>query len=153
MPTDPVHDWLRHPPTEPWYLPWPEWVSLELTSRCQLRCRHCYNRSSPEATQELPFDTIRSILGELSWNGAISIRLTGGEPTLHPHFADILQTCAESGIVVEVNSHGVFSDTLLERMATAPVARFLISDQCRRDAGGPRCNSRGRDLSACAGHL
>jgi len=63
-------------------------VTLELTNRCDLRCRIC-NIWREEKTRDLSADNVAKLLEPLP--GGLSIALTGGEPFLHPEFPEIFK--------------------------------------------------------------
>lgn len=69
-------------------------VQLELTSYCNLKCPNC-ERSTGQAPSKdfLSLEQIRQFLDESSVAGVDwrSIHLLGGEPTLHPHFLQVLE--------------------------------------------------------------
>ena len=63
-------------------------VMLELTNRCNARCRHCYigDRS---AVNELSLSEYESILAQLAAAGTLFLVFSGGEPLMRPDFFDI----------------------------------------------------------------
>ncbi len=79
-------------------------LDIELTERCNNNCIHCcINLPAGDARarrRELPLDRIHSILSEASALGALSIRLTGGEPLLRPDFSDIYMVARRLGLKV-----------------------------------------------------
>jgi len=69
-------------------------VEIDITYRCNLKCSNC-NRSCTQAPSktDMPLETIESFLNQslsrgIKWQ---RIRILGGEPTLHPQLASILQ--------------------------------------------------------------
>ncbi|TAN38196.1 MAG: radical SAM protein [Nitrospirae bacterium] len=64
------------------------YLELQITDRCNLRCRHCYIGSNNVHT-ELPLDEIRRILAEFEQMQGLRLLITGGEPLLHTGFAAI----------------------------------------------------------------
>jgi hypothetical protein len=67
---------------------------IELTNRCNLRCQHCFAERHA-ATGELPLAILETVLREGKGCGITHLALTGGEPTLHRQFAEILRrVCA-----------------------------------------------------------
>jgi len=62
---------------------------LEITERCNLRCRHCYN-SPKRKEHELSFSEITSTLDEMASLGSLDLILTGGEPMVRDDFSEIL---------------------------------------------------------------
>ena len=64
---------------------------VEITNRCNLNCATCYNRSGLNChTIELPLEKIESIITLLLPYGLERFLLSGGEPSLHSQFEDIL---------------------------------------------------------------
>lgn len=67
-------------------------VYIEITNRCNLNCRTCYNRSGlNQTTQELSVEEIEQIINTLSRYGARRFLFSGGEPSLHSHFHELLE--------------------------------------------------------------
>ncbi|MFH1857481.1 MAG: radical SAM protein [Candidatus Omnitrophota bacterium] len=99
--------------------------SLELTFRCNLRCRHCYvNRPVSEAAakkEELTFKELRRILDEAVDCGLLNLLLTGGEPFLRPDFKTIYRYCQKRGIAVVLGTNGtLITDELANFLAQHP---------------------------------
>lgn len=118
---------LIHPPVEPHFSPVPRGFGIEITGRCQLRCRHCYNRSGPDSPHELPLQVIERLLEEsLQW-GVRHARISGGEPTLHRRFPEVLEACRRRGIGVSMNTNGIYTAQTMAHLRTAPLGRLLVS--------------------------
>lgn len=62
---------------------------LEITSKCNLRCLHCYNESGV-LVDLINKDTFLRIINDLPNNPDTSVTLSGGEPTTHPEFWEFL---------------------------------------------------------------
>ena len=78
-------------------------VQMELTYGCNNACLFCYNVwKSPEKKQEnkpvLRFMEIKKIMDKLKHACIFKLSYTGGEPTLHPDFLDILQYGTNIGL-------------------------------------------------------
>jgi radical SAM protein with 4Fe4S-binding SPASM domain len=65
---------------------------LHITSRCNLRCKHCYYPSR-QHVHELPLDTAKRLFEEAAERGVKQIILSGGEPMLHSRIVDLVRTC------------------------------------------------------------
>ncbi len=63
------------------------YLELQITDRCNLRCRHCY--IGDRGPHDLPVATIRSILEEFGEMQGLRLLITGGEPLLHPAFSGV----------------------------------------------------------------
>jgi hypothetical protein len=83
---------------------------VELTSSCNLRCPMCYASSGPDG-DDLAIDAIRRSIDrlvEVEGGRAEVLQLSGGEPTIHPEFAEVLGYAVEQPIdVVMINTNGV----------------------------------------------
>ncbi|MDD4921313.1 MAG: radical SAM protein [Bacteroidales bacterium] len=70
---------------------YPMHFAIELTDACNLKCRHCYRESGPALSNRLPTEKLIDLLKEMQTNGVHSLELSGGEPTFHPDFLQILE--------------------------------------------------------------
>ena len=70
-------------------------IYFYMTEGCNLRCRHCW--ISPEyqtqdgSSNSLDFTLFQSIIEQAKPLGLSEVKLTGGEPLLHPQIKEILQ--------------------------------------------------------------
>ncbi|KAF3469984.1 radical SAM protein [Streptomyces sp. Tu 3180] len=82
-------------------------LSLEITGRCQLTCPTlCYARSGPTRSHGgMTEDDWNRTIEEAADLGAEEIQLIGGEPTLHPAFARMVQRAVGAGLRVRVYSN------------------------------------------------
>jgi MoaA/NifB/PqqE/SkfB family radical SAM enzyme len=69
---------------------------LELTGRCTLACSHCYSESGPGVVTGpvLNHEAWRMVLRRLAESGCQRIQFIGGEPTLYPGLADLVNCAA-----------------------------------------------------------
>ena len=70
-------------------------VIVELTNRCNLRCRHCYPERHA-ATGDLPFAILERLLREGKACGIDHLCFSGGEPTIHRQFRAIVERVCEA---------------------------------------------------------
>jgi len=63
-------------------------LELEITSRCNLNCQHCYNRTGKNT--DMPVSRFQSLYKFARKNGVWTFILSGGEAILHPNFKKIL---------------------------------------------------------------
>ncbi|MFB3786646.1 MAG: radical SAM/SPASM domain-containing protein [bacterium] len=91
---------------------------VELTTRCNLRCSHCYGHSSPSRTETALIGDLFRVLEELRRHGLRAIELTGGEPLLHPDFREIVEFCAERFSPFGILTNGtLITDSLADQFA------------------------------------
>ena len=70
---------------------------IEITNRCNLNCRDCYNSSGlNKSTTELDPDALMCFISELKTRFDVKlITISGGEPLLHSRINEILQAVSE----------------------------------------------------------
>lgn len=80
---------------------------LEATTRCNLKCKHCYRSCTNEINdKELSGDKILSILSKVFDSGIRSIEVTGGELFMHPDINNILQYILDKFEVIGILTNG-----------------------------------------------
>lgn len=84
----------------------PSVISLELTYKCPLFCKHCYREASIEYCHFLELDNIKKIANEMKDLGVMYVQLTGGEPMIHPKFPEIVKIFSEKGIMISIVTSG-----------------------------------------------
>ncbi len=118
---------LQNSQLEAVYAPTPKTVGIEITGRCQLSCRHCFNESGSTNKNELPLEVIERILDEMMIWKVHDIRLSGGEPTFHRQFKQVVNACVDRKIRITMNTHGVYNAKMIDYLKTAGIRLFLIS--------------------------
>ena len=78
---------------------------IELTNRCNLRCGHCF-QDRHAGTGDLSFAVLEKVLREGKSCGIDQLSFTGGEPTVHRRFAEIVEQVADAGYQFSFVSNG-----------------------------------------------
>ena len=78
--------------TEEVYQSFPELVDIKITDYCPYGCSYCYQDSTLSG-QHADFDELKSMVDFLRSNGAFELAIGGGEPTLYPHFEELIEYC------------------------------------------------------------
>lgn len=95
----------------------PLYVWIELTRRCNLTCQHCYIEGGPARANEMPTEEFLRLLDEMAAMGVWAVVLTGGEPTLHPDFIQVVKHARKLGLLVGIATNGMFlSESLLDQL-------------------------------------
>lgn len=102
--------------------------SIELTTRCNLKCIHCYlgdERTKQTSTDlEQWLDYIEQVIAR----GCVWVEVTGGDPLLSPFFVPVYRKLVESGAVVTVLTNGTtITPTHLELFSELPPAKIELS--------------------------
>ena len=88
----------------------PRRLSVELANICNLHCSYCFradeNLYSSHA-EFFPVDLLKRIIDEArSVANVTRINFTGGEPTLHPAFSEVLRTVGDAGLTGSFVTNG-----------------------------------------------
>ncbi|MEV4245214.1 radical SAM protein [Streptosporangium canum] len=79
---------------------------LEITGKCQLVCQHCCTDSGPDVGHgTMSTSEWLTLITDAKALGSRSVQLIGGEPTMHPDFAELLAHAIDAGLDVEVYSN------------------------------------------------
>ena len=80
-------------------------IVIELTNRCNLSCGHCFDERHA-ATGDLSLAILEKVLREGKSCGIEQLSFTGGEPTIHRRFREIIERVAEAGYSFSFVSNG-----------------------------------------------
>ena len=113
-------------------------LELQLTHRCNLRCRHCY-LGKPHAA-DLPLADAVGIVREFAANGGLRLLISGGEPFLYPQLSEFLDATRGLGLRRVLLSNGT--------LITSAVASQLPVEEVQVSLDGW---TQGHDLLRGAG--
>jgi len=124
---------------------------IEITDRCNLTCPTCYAESSPTHGRHRTLEEVEAMVDLVVRNEGEPdvVQISGGEPTLHPQFWEILDMCKRKPIKhLMVNTNGVRlakDEEFVARLATYAGAFevYLQFDSFRKEVLE---TMRGRDL-------
>ncbi|MDP3989268.1 MAG: PqqD family peptide modification chaperone [bacterium] len=105
-------------------------LEMALTKACDLRCSFCHDTVLPSSgtRAHMPVDKVKSLLSLYSEAGLLRIRYSGGEPTLHPNFEEILAHGKQLGLYQVVFTNGQhMTEKTLTPWKDANVGEVLIS--------------------------
>lgn len=102
-------------------------LHIEITSKCNERCVHCYiphDNKVNDIDPELFYD----ILKQCKDMRLLHLTLSGGEPMLHKNFCDFLRKCKEYDFSVNVLSNlTLLNDNIIKEMKTNPLLGIQVS--------------------------
>lgn len=77
-------------------------LSVELTSKCNFMCSHCYKEADAKKSIMLDSDRLISFINKIG-NKIYQIEFTGGEATLHPDFSKIIESTPDNVAILLTN--------------------------------------------------
>ena len=100
---------------------------IELTSRCNERCVHCYIPHENKLYDLKP-ELYYSVLNQLSKMNVLHITLSGGEPMLHPQFIDFLKANQAYDFSVTILSNlTLLTDEMIQAMKKIRISSVQVS--------------------------
>ena len=86
----------------------PELLSIELTTKCPLYCKHCYVNAG--AGTSMDNNLLKSIIGQAQRLGIQELQFTGGEPLLYNDLALYVQDALDAKCRVQIFTSGYICD-------------------------------------------
>ena len=108
------------------------YLRISLTDRCNLRCVYCMPKDGLQwqpLAEQLTVDEIIRVVETASSCGVKRVRLTGGEPLVHPHIVEIVHRIASIPEIEEVSltTNAMMLERLAQPLANAGLCRVNIS--------------------------
>ena len=104
-------------------------IYFYLTEGCNLACRHCWIAPAFQAGEKtypsLEVDLFRSIIAQAKPLGLGAVKLTGGEPLLHPRIADLIEIIKAEDLRFTMETNGVLCTPELARLMSTCKNRFI----------------------------
>jgi selenobiotic family peptide radical SAM maturase len=104
-------------------------LQWHITQACDLRCRHCYDRSdrSPLTYEDAVrvLDDLRAFCRDRNVQGAVSF--TGGNPLLHPRFNDIYRAALDRNLSTAILGNPATRERIEEIVRIGMPSFFQVS--------------------------
>lgn len=138
---------------KPWDTITPDVLTMAITAKCNLSCRHCWVNSGPDVSALCaPEIQVRRIVEEFAMAGGAAVRFTGGEPLLHPHWLALVASAANAGLKVFLQTNGtLWSRDVLESLCS--IQSLQISIQVSLDGATAETHDLVRGSGAYASAL
>jgi len=106
-------------------------IYFYLTEGCNLKCRHCWiaPKYQPPDKPLSAFDPdlFRSIIEQAKPLGLSGVKLTGGEPLLHPQILDLLEVVRSQELCLTVETNGTLCTPELAEAMKATSENSFVS--------------------------
>lgn len=120
----------------------PPLAFLFLTRTCNLTCKHCYLSATPDLKGHISLDRLNKVLDLLAACKISDIRLTGGEPTIHPQFKAILTELNTRNLRPRLITNGIrlmndsSPNTILDRLSGCWISVYGLTEEQHCRIGG-----------------
>ncbi|MDZ7695735.1 MAG: SynChlorMet cassette radical SAM/SPASM protein ScmF [Deltaproteobacteria bacterium] len=103
-----------------------------LTEGCNLACRHCWMGPRFDATGNhypaLPVELFETAIREAKPLGLSGVKLTGGEPLLHPRFTQLLEIVRREELKLAIETNGLLcTPEIAAEIAKSPNRSVSVS--------------------------
>jgi radical SAM protein with 4Fe4S-binding SPASM domain len=112
---------------------------VQIDERCNLRCAHCFVSATQHGAFMLLADIVHTVIPRLAECRVQRVTLTGGEPTIHPDFLDVVRAFRQAGMDVGVCTNA----TTLDETQIAALAS-IGGVHCNVSLDGFRAESHGK---------
>lgn len=101
---------------------------ISITSSCNMKCEYCHNEGNKKGMEDiLDINDITEIVKNSYNLGLKEIRLTGGEPLLHPQISEICEELNKNyNLKVSINTNGILIDKLIDLINKGYITRVTI---------------------------
>lgn len=104
-----------------------EHIGLEITNRCNLRCKHCW-QGKKITNSDLNIDSINKVFKLCEKFGTLTVRISGGEPFLHNNIWEILDLAKRSHLSIILGTNGtLINKNTIKRLKCYPINLIDIS--------------------------
>lgn len=106
-------------------------AELHFTHRCNLKCKHCFQNSSPNSNLYKELETLEwlDIFEQLELYGMRNITLSGGEIMFYPHFSDVFNEVVNRKISYNVLTNGtLINNSNVEALSKENVSLTISLD-------------------------
>ncbi|MCT4640849.1 MAG: GTP 3',8-cyclase MoaA [Bacteriovoracaceae bacterium] len=112
-------------------------LRLNLLDACNMRCLYCMpeNQTFSNLENSLSVDEIKSITQSLSLSGIEEIRITGGEPLLHPKFKQIVNELSKLSLKkLGLTTNAILLDKYIPFLKESNITHINISLDSLKEA-------------------
>jgi SynChlorMet cassette radical SAM/SPASM protein ScmF len=87
---------------------------LYISGACNLRCRHCWMAPTfqieKKSGRHMPMAHVKKAVRQARPMGLQTVKLTGGEPMMHPMFGDVVRFIDGEGLEIHIETNGTLVD-------------------------------------------
>ncbi len=107
-------------------LDYPIGAEIEITTGCNLRCKHCFQGDYQE--KFMPLEKFKHIVDILAQNYVYEINLVGGEIFYHKDIMSMLRYAASKGMAITIVTNAtLITDEMIDQLSKVDYLYVLIS--------------------------
>lgn len=103
-------------------------ISMNITKKCNLRCKQCFSNSGVIQDVELTTEDLKKLFDDMNKYGTFFICIGGGEPFTRPDLFDILEYGKSKQLAISVVSNGLLiNEETIEKLNNCSLDTLWIS--------------------------
>ncbi|MFO7710529.1 MAG: radical SAM protein [Candidatus Woesearchaeota archaeon] len=115
-------------------------VKISIIRDCNNRCIMCGHWQDPKRKEKIiTLENFKRLVNDLKELGIKKVRITGGEPLLHPDLFEMIRSVKEQDLFIEICTNGILvTEEMAKKLVSAGVDQVSIS----LDAGDESLHDR-----------
>jgi mycofactocin radical SAM maturase len=106
----------------------PLFVIWEITSACNLKCKHCLSNSGKPHSNELSTKEAKKLIDSLEKMKVLYINFSGGEPLLRPDIFELLEYASQKKLGIDLLTNGaLITKDVIERLEETNIFHLQVS--------------------------
>jgi len=124
-------------------------VHLEVTGKCNLQCKYCFNAGYSTNKNEISLHRLRDLIRECKEMGIKTFAFSGGEPFLYNNFLKILEEeCKDCSVSILTNGTLISNEVIMQLKHMPQVTELLISLDGFKGHDSVRLNSKSKNIQS-----
>lgn len=109
-------------------LKFPTRVSINITRRCNLSCKHCLSSSGVADPGELTTEELFGLIDQLKEAGKPTLAIGGGEPLMRKDLFEVMGYARKNDIPVSIVTNGIFiTERIAENLNSLALSDITVS--------------------------
>lgn len=109
-------------------LEFPTRVSLNITRRCNLLCKHCLSSSGKSDLDELTTGELLGLIDQLKEAGKPTLAIGGGEPLTRKDLFEVISCAKKNDVLVSIVTNGMLiTARIAEKLNSLALANITVS--------------------------
>ena len=100
-----------------------------LNTVCNLACPYCFAQEKlhgPSKAAVMPMEAVQTVIDFLKQSNYPTLRLMGGEPTLHPNFGEVIDLALANGLRIDLLSNATWSARISDHLGRISPQHLLL---------------------------
>lgn len=105
----------------------PNTVYIDVTNRCNLKCKHCYVSANKNGKEEFCLYELDKLFKQLNAMSVFGVVISGGEPLIRSDIIEIVNLANENNLLVGISTNGILIDNNFIQNTKGKISNIQIS--------------------------